>query len=226
MWPPLRAPGASNDHTMTAPSPCATAPSPPPRGQGDALAMFELGRMSWLARGCARDHEEAMKWFRASADAGYALAQYQVGQIFQHGTDAFRRHLVTAQEYFQLAKQQVRGCAVGADFVHCPCEEGPLVRSCVGLSRVSLRCRVLLFLSYHGQSWGWAVERPPPAPPRVQGVDARGCARLHDSLARLLPPRAHATPNTISERTTRPRCSGLCAGLGGCRVGEGAPMVP
>ena len=72
--------------------------------------MFELGRMAWLARGCNKDHREAMKWFMRSATAGYALAQYQVGQIYQHGTDLFKRHLETARDYFQLASQQVCVC--------------------------------------------------------------------------------------------------------------------
>ncbi len=66
--------------------------------------------MSWWARGCSRDHHEAMKWFVASADEGYAIAQYQIGQIYQHGTEVFKLRLETAADYFQLAAQQVRWC--------------------------------------------------------------------------------------------------------------------
>ncbi len=67
--------------------------------------------MYWWARGCKKDHHEAMTWFQAAAHEGYALAQYQIGQIYQHGTDVFPQHLETARDYFQLAGQQVRSFA-------------------------------------------------------------------------------------------------------------------
>ena len=70
--------------------------------------------MYWWARGCTKDPHEAMKWFQASAHEGYALAQYQIGQMYQHGTDAFPQHLETARDYLQLASQQGLDVAVEA----------------------------------------------------------------------------------------------------------------
>jgi hypothetical protein len=89
------------------------------RRQNDALAKFELGRMYMLKRGRDQDQVEALKWFEASAEDGYALAQYQVGQMYQFGTSMFPAHMERALQSFKLAAQQVGAHVRGACALWC-----------------------------------------------------------------------------------------------------------
>jgi uncharacterized protein len=50
---------------------------------GDAKAQFILGAAYDSGRGAPRDASEAMKWYRASANQGYAKAQNSLGSALQ-----------------------------------------------------------------------------------------------------------------------------------------------
>lgn len=91
--------------------------------------MYEIGRMHWLQRGCEFDAAEAEKWWKMSAERGYAEAQYMLGQNYHYGTVAHRRHYETALSYYRMAAQQVLGgvsesgcfCAFFHRFCRCVC---------------------------------------------------------------------------------------------------------
>lgn len=50
---------------------------------GDAGAQWTLGAMYDYGRGAARDPVQAMRWYRLSAEQGYADAQNSVGSLLQ-----------------------------------------------------------------------------------------------------------------------------------------------
>lgn len=52
--------------------------------------------------GVAQDYEEAAKWFRNSAEQGYAMAQYHIGVKYANGRGVTRDY-IEAHKWFRLA---------------------------------------------------------------------------------------------------------------------------
>lgn len=52
---------------------------------GDGAAQNWLGRMYAFGKGVPRDVEQAMIWFRRSADQGHAEGQWSLGKIYHEG---------------------------------------------------------------------------------------------------------------------------------------------
>ena len=50
--------------------------------QRDTLAQNELGVLYQAGHGVKQDYEEAELWYRKAADAGFALAQYNLGRLY------------------------------------------------------------------------------------------------------------------------------------------------
>ena len=61
--------------------------------------MYDLGE------GITQDSTEAVKWYRQSAEQGYALAQYALGVIYEKGEGATNDYKQAVQWYRQAAKQ-------------------------------------------------------------------------------------------------------------------------
>ena len=90
--------------------------------QGDALAEARLGVMYYEGRhvasdplrdprlpadpGVPQDDVEAMKWFRLSAERGYAPAQVFVGMAYEYGSSGLPEDLVLAHMWLSLAAAQ------------------------------------------------------------------------------------------------------------------------
>lgn len=53
--------------------------------QGDAYAQLWIGDCYFFGRGVAKNHEEAVKWYKKSAEQGYAEAQYWLGYCYASG---------------------------------------------------------------------------------------------------------------------------------------------
>lgn len=53
--------------------------------QGDAEAAFYVGRMYEKGDGVRKDEREVVKWYRKSAEGGYAPAQYRVAVGYAYG---------------------------------------------------------------------------------------------------------------------------------------------
>lgn len=49
---------------------------------GDALAQFEIGRMSYYTRGMPLNYDDAFRWFTWSARQGFAPAAYMIGVMY------------------------------------------------------------------------------------------------------------------------------------------------
>lgn len=53
--------------------------------QGDPEAQYYVGRMYEKGQGVKKDYDEMVKWYRKSADAGYAPSQYRVAVGYAYG---------------------------------------------------------------------------------------------------------------------------------------------
>lgn len=74
-------------------------------GEGDSLALFELGARFTDGRGVAIDMAEAAKWYRLSADRGFAPAQYRLGSLYEKG-QGVERDLEKARGLYEQAARQ------------------------------------------------------------------------------------------------------------------------
>ena len=69
--------------------------------EGDADAQFELG----CSYSQLQDHEEALKWFRKSAEQGHAIAQYNMGLMSANGMGVSQNHKEAVKWYIKAAEQ-------------------------------------------------------------------------------------------------------------------------
>ena len=76
-----------------------------PGDQVDAQAQFEKGLMYYWGRGVQQNYEEALKWFRLSAEQRNADAQYVLGGMYYLG-DGVEQDYVKAHMWFDLAAAQ------------------------------------------------------------------------------------------------------------------------
>ncbi|PPJ47913.1 peptidoglycan-binding protein [Rhizobium sp. KAs_5_22] len=70
--------------------------------QGDPLALFEIGSRYTDGRGVASDFAEAAKWYKLSADKGFAPAQYRLANLLEKGTGV-PRDIQAAKTLYQQA---------------------------------------------------------------------------------------------------------------------------
>lgn len=70
--------------------------------QGDPLALFEIGARYTDGRGVAGDFAEAAKWYRLSADKGFAPAQYRLANLLEKGTGV-PRDIAAAKAMYEKA---------------------------------------------------------------------------------------------------------------------------
>ena len=70
--------------------------------QGNALAQYNLGLMSFDGKGVTQDHEAAAKLYRLAAEQGLASAQYALGWMYANGRGVEQDH-VRAYMRFNLA---------------------------------------------------------------------------------------------------------------------------
>ncbi|WP_454288259.1 peptidoglycan-binding protein [Rhizobium arsenicireducens] len=70
--------------------------------QGDPLALFEIGARYTDGRGVPGDFAEAAKWYKLSADKGFAPAQYRLANLLEKGAGV-PRDIVTAKALYQQA---------------------------------------------------------------------------------------------------------------------------
>lgn len=63
-----------------------------------------LGDLYYYGDGVARDHGEALNWFRRAADQGYADAQHNLGQMYFNG-EGVERDYVEAYAWLTLAAE-------------------------------------------------------------------------------------------------------------------------
>ncbi len=80
--------------------------------QGDAFFQHLLGSNYEIGREAVpRDYQEAVRWYRAAAEQGYMLAQFDLGQMYDEGQgvpqnykEAVRWYRAAAEQGFMLAQ--------------------------------------------------------------------------------------------------------------------------
>jgi TPR repeat protein len=73
---------------------------------GNAPAQHWLGNIYYYGLGeTEKDDAEAARWFRKSAEAGYAAAQYRIGYMHAMGSGMEQDHRAAARWWGQAAKQ-------------------------------------------------------------------------------------------------------------------------
>jgi len=78
---------------------------------GDGLALFEIGARYTDGRGVPTDLSEAAKWYRLSADTGFAPAQYRLANFYEKGTGV-DRDIDQALTWYQMAAEQGNASAM------------------------------------------------------------------------------------------------------------------
>ncbi|MEM9104159.1 MAG: peptidoglycan-binding protein [Pseudomonadota bacterium] len=78
---------------------------------GDGLALFEIGARYTDGRGVPVDLQEAAKWYRLSADMGFAPAQYRLANFYEKGTGV-DRDVSRALTWYQMAAEQGNASAM------------------------------------------------------------------------------------------------------------------
>jgi uncharacterized protein len=73
--------------------------------QGDAEALYHLGRMYHPQLGLLKKLSEHVKWYRKSAEQGYARAQVEVGMMHEWG-NGVPQDYVEAVKWYRLAAEQ------------------------------------------------------------------------------------------------------------------------
>ncbi|NKB54354.1 MAG: hypothetical protein GKR97_19455 [Rhizobiaceae bacterium] len=72
---------------------------------GDPKALFQLGMRYSDGDNVTRNMTESAKWFKRSADAGFAPAQYSLGSLYEKGIGV-ERNIATATSWYEKAALQ------------------------------------------------------------------------------------------------------------------------
>lgn len=80
-------------------------------GEGDRLALFEIGARYTDGRGVAIDLVEAARWYALSAERGFAPAQYRLGSFYEKG-QGVERDLDKARDFYEQAARQGNASAM------------------------------------------------------------------------------------------------------------------
>eukprot|EP00729_Bicosta_minor_P032828 gene32828-biopygen3824 len=66
-------------------------------GRHTPVAQYSLGVMYDKGKGVEQDHVEAVKWYRKSAEAGYAMAQLCLANMYENGEGVEQDHVEAAK---------------------------------------------------------------------------------------------------------------------------------
>jgi len=73
--------------------------------KGDREAQYYLGRMYENGEGRDENKEQAVKWYRASAEGGFARAQYKVAAGYLYGYGPVKKDEAKAREWLIKAAE-------------------------------------------------------------------------------------------------------------------------
>ncbi|MBD9373958.1 SEL1-like repeat protein [Rhizobium sp. ARZ01] len=108
--------GASNPsqdvaNVITVPPTIEPASLAKSAGEGDSLALFEIGARYTDGRGVSIDMAESAKWYALSAERGFAPAQYRLGSLYEKG-QGVERDLAKARSLYEQAAKQGNASAM------------------------------------------------------------------------------------------------------------------
>src|SRR6478609_2852234 len=74
--------------------------------KGDAVAQYELAKRYGRGEGVSKDNSEMLKWYHASAEQGYAEAQYTLGWAYELPWDGVTQDRTESIKWFRMAADQ------------------------------------------------------------------------------------------------------------------------
>lgn len=74
--------------------------------QNNAKAQCKLGYLYFYGKGVQKDIIKAIQLFKKSADLGYAVAEYNLGIIYQSGTEVTNKNIDYAVYWLTRAEEQ------------------------------------------------------------------------------------------------------------------------
>jgi localization factor PodJL len=80
-------------------------------GEGDPLALFEIGARYTEGRGVATDLKEAARWYELSAARGFAPAEYRLANLYEKG-QGVERDLQRARQLYEVAANKGNASAM------------------------------------------------------------------------------------------------------------------
>ena len=89
--------------------------------RGDATAQCLLGEDYYEGQGVPQDYTEAAKWFRLAAEQGHAMAQNNLGVMYDYGSGAGvpQDSKETVKWYRRAAEQGNAGAQYGLGLAYC-----------------------------------------------------------------------------------------------------------
>ncbi|MGB3812048.1 MAG: peptidoglycan-binding protein [Shinella sp.] len=80
-------------------------------GEGDPLALFEIGARYTEGRGVASDLKEAARWYELAAARGFAPAEYRLANLYEKG-QGVERDLNRARQLYEVAANKGNASAM------------------------------------------------------------------------------------------------------------------
>lgn len=73
---------------------------------GNAQAIYNLGYMTQMGQGTAKDSSKALKYYEDASNKGYAQASYTLAQIYETGELGVAKDSSKFSQYIQKASAQ------------------------------------------------------------------------------------------------------------------------
>lgn len=73
---------------------------------GNAQAIYNLGYMTQMGQGTAKDSSKALKYYEDASNKGYAQASYTLAQIYETGELGVAKDSNKFSQYIQKASAQ------------------------------------------------------------------------------------------------------------------------
>jgi TPR repeat protein len=84
-----------------------------PAKEGDIIAIYWLGMLSWDGWGIPQNRERALSYLQTAAEGGHRTAQYNLGVAYDNGYNVEKSYYKAFLYYSQSAKQDCK------DSMHC-----------------------------------------------------------------------------------------------------------
>lgn len=83
---------------------------------GNAQAQYKLARAYETGAGTRQSYSEAVRWYIAAANQGFAHAQFSLGLIFEEGRPEVKRDVPYALSWYEEAARN--GLTIAVDRLH------------------------------------------------------------------------------------------------------------
>lgn len=84
--------------------------------QGSAPAQYNLAKAYETGSGTRQSYSEAVRWYKAAANQGFARAQFSLGVIFEEGRPEVKRDVAYALSWYEEAARN--GLTLAVERLH------------------------------------------------------------------------------------------------------------